>query len=238
MLIERLVQVGDDPRVELFVGETAGDPDRTLLVIHGGPDWDQMYLRQPLMGLAVDRPVVFADLRGCGRSTRGLPGPAHTPAAAVDDLAILIDQLDGRPVDVLGFSYGGLLAQRLLGFAPEKVQRAVIASSSVLPVLPDAFAGWTERDARLARARAGGHSDAPWDDERTRQDAVGNAMRDVWRLELLPEYLSRLEQVHFSSEWARAWPDRSKIPRRVPSTWPTGLRRSASGCCCSTVART
>ncbi len=216
MLIERLVQVGDDPRVELFVGETAGDPDRTLLVIHGGPDWDQMYLREPLIGLAGDRRVVFADLRGCGRSTRGLPGPAYTPGAAVDDLAVLIDQLGGRPVDVLGFSYGGLLAQRLLVLAPEKVQRAVIASSSVLPVLPDAFAGWTERDARLARARAGGHSDAPWDDERTRQDAVANAMRDVWRLELLPEYLSRLEQVHFSAEWARAWPDRSKIPPARP----------------------
>ncbi len=144
MLVERLVQVGDEPMVELFVAETSGDPDRTLLVIHGGPDWDQMYLREPLVELGGDRHVVFVDLRGCGRSTRGLPGPAHTPAAAVQDLVVLIDQLGRRPIHVLGFSYGGLLAQRLLVSAPEKVRRAVIASSSILPVPADAFAGWTE----------------------------------------------------------------------------------------------
>jgi pimeloyl-ACP methyl ester carboxylesterase len=216
VLVERLVRVGDDPLVELFVAETAGDPACTLLVIHGGPDWDQMYLRQPLVGLGGGRRVVFADLRGCGRSTRGLPAPVHTPAAAVEDLIALIDQLRSRPVDVLGFSYGGLLAQRLLVAAPERVRRTVIASSSILPVPPDAFAGWAERNARLARAGADEEGDAPWDDERTRRDAISFATRDVWKLELLPDYPSRLEQVHFSSDWARAWPDRSKIPLARP----------------------
>jgi pimeloyl-ACP methyl ester carboxylesterase len=224
VLVERLVQVGDEPMVELFVAETSGDPDRTLLVIHGGPDWDQMYLREPLVELGGDRHVVFVDLRGCGRSTRGLPGPAHTPAAAVQDPVVLIDQLGRRPIDVLGFSYGGLLAQRLLVSAPEKVRRAVIASSSILPVPADAFAGWTEREARLVRAGAGADREVPWNDELTRRDAVSNAARDVWRLELLPEYLSRLEQVHFSSERGRAWPDRSKIPPARPEQVVDRLR--------------
>ena len=51
-LAERLVRVSDGPLVELFVAETTGDPTGTLLVIHGGPDWDHMYLRQPLVELA------------------------------------------------------------------------------------------------------------------------------------------------------------------------------------------
>lgn len=216
MLRERLVRVGDDPQVELFVAETSGDPNRTLLVVHGGPDWDQMYLREPLVELGGDRRVVFADLRGCGRSTRGLAGPAHTPVAAVGDLIVLIDRLGGGPVDVLGFSYGGLLAQRLIVSAPEKVRRAVIASSSILPVPPDAFVGWTERDARIPARPAAGDDGMPWNDARTRQEAVGNAARDLWRLDLLPEYLSRLERVHFSSSWAQAWPDRSTIPPARP----------------------
>ena len=224
MLVERLVQVSDDPMVELFVAETAGDPDRTLLVIHGGPDWDQTYLRQPLVGLADDRRVVFADLRGCGRSTRSLPAAAHTPANAVRDLAVLIDQLGGGPVDLLGFSYGGLLAQRLLVSAPGRVRRAVIASSSILPVPPGAFAGWTERDARQAQAEAGGRDDDTWDDARTRQDAISSAVLDVWRPERLPEYRSRLARVHFSSDWARAWPDRSKIPPARPEQVVERLR--------------
>lgn len=47
----------------------------------------------------------------------------------------------GAPVDVLGFSYGGQLVQRLTVAAPERVRRAIIASSSILPVQLEAFAG-------------------------------------------------------------------------------------------------
>src|SRR5947209_5245347 len=79
-----------------------------------------------------------------------LPAAEHTPAAAVRDLVTLIDGLGSGAVDVLGFSYGGQLVQRLVVAEPERVRRAVIASSSILPVPADAFAGWKERDERLA----------------------------------------------------------------------------------------
>lgn len=38
--------------VDLFVAWADGPADRTLLVIHGGPDWDHSYLREPLDALA------------------------------------------------------------------------------------------------------------------------------------------------------------------------------------------
>jgi len=215
LVSERHVKVSDDPLVELFVAQTSGPADRTLLVVHGGPVWDHTYLLEPLLGLGGERRVVFADLRGCGRSTRGLPGPAHTPAAAVNDLSVLIDELGG-PVDVLGFSYGGMLVQRLLVTAPTKVRRAVIASSSILPVTSDAYAGYAERDARLARLTPTPEPDGPWDDDRLRRDAVTSAALNIWRLDLLPHYLDVVNQVQFSADWANAWPDRSHMPPARP----------------------
>ena len=71
MLVERTVRVSEDPVVELFVAErdqNAGD--RPLLILHGGPDWDHSYLREPLLQLAPAWRLVFVDLRGCGRSTK------------------------------------------------------------------------------------------------------------------------------------------------------------------------
>lgn len=205
MLRERLVQVEMNPDVELFVAETtAGGYAETLLVIHGGPDWDHTYLLDPLVRLEGEHRVVFVDLRGCGRSTHGLPSGAYTPAKAASDLAALIDVLGGEPVDVLGFSYGGLIAQRLAVTAPAKVRRLIVASSSVLSVPDDAFDGWPERDQRVASARRV-EDQTDWDAERMRLEATNRAVLDIWNLDHLPEYLARLDQVRFSADWAAPW---------------------------------
>ncbi|MEV4065246.1 alpha/beta fold hydrolase [Nonomuraea dietziae] len=54
--------------MRLHVKEFDGPRDRTLLVVHGGPDWDHSYLVEPLDRLAGERRLLFPDLRGCGRS--------------------------------------------------------------------------------------------------------------------------------------------------------------------------
>ncbi len=150
MFAESLIEVCADPPVELFVASTAGPAERTLLVIHGGPDWDHSYLREPLGELGNQYRLLLPDLRGCGRSTRGLPDDQYTWDAVVADLLALLDATGAAPTDVLGFSTGGLIAQRLTLAVPHRVRRLVIASSSVLPVPPDAFDGWAERDKRHA----------------------------------------------------------------------------------------
>jgi pimeloyl-ACP methyl ester carboxylesterase len=133
-LTERLVQVSADPVVRLLVAQTKGPADQVLLVIHGGPDWDHTYLREPLTQLTGRHRVIFPDLRGCGRSTRGLATEQHTPDAVVSDLLTLLDTLGTKHADVLGFSYGGQIAQRLTLAAPQRVRRLVIASSTTAPV--------------------------------------------------------------------------------------------------------
>jgi pimeloyl-ACP methyl ester carboxylesterase len=189
--------------VTLFTAVSPGPADQALLVIHGGPDWDHTYLREPLSALAGGLRLVLPDLRGCGRSTTGLADGQYTPDAVVGDLLALLDHLGLARAAVLGFSYGGLIAQRLLAAAPERVTRLIVASSSVLPVPADAFADWPERAERVAAEAA------VWADRTlsgpalTRAAAVARAPADVWRPEARPGYLRRLSAVHFTAEWLR-----------------------------------
>ncbi|MEV4177925.1 alpha/beta hydrolase [Nonomuraea sp. NPDC049709] len=213
---EEFVRVSGDPVVELFTARTGEGPGRgSLLVIHGGPDWDHTYLREPLVRLADRHDVIFPDLRGCGGSTRGLSDDQYTPAAATGDLVAVLDALGLDRTDVLGFSYGGLLAQRLAVAAPGRVRRLVIASSSVLPVPADAFEGWPERDRRVAAEAsvwAGATPSGPAPSgsglsgaELTRAAAFAGAEANVWREEALDDYRERLSRVRFSADWQRPW---------------------------------
>ena len=209
-----------EPDVDLFVTTSAGPADRTLLVVHGGPDWDHSYLREPTLELAGTHRVVLPDLRGCGRSTRGLADDRYTPDAVVADLVAVLDTLGAARADVLGFSYGGLLAQRLALTAPERVRRLVIASSSVLPVPVDAFTGWAERDDRRAARSAVWSDPALTGPALTRAAAIAGAPADVWRPDALPGYLRRLAEVRFSAEWLRPW-----RAGTLPSARPEGAAR-------------
>jgi pimeloyl-ACP methyl ester carboxylesterase len=199
------IVVSADPAVRLFVAQSRGPAGRALLVIHGGPDWDHSYLREPLDRLAGRHRLILPDLRGCGRSTRGLADGQYTPDAATGDLAVLLDALRITDADVLGFSYGGLIAQRLAIAAPRRVRKLVIASSSVLPVPPGAFEGWAERDRRTAAARRAWSDPALSGPELTRAAAIAQAPADLWRQERMAGYLARLQRVRFSGEWLRPW---------------------------------
>ena len=217
MLTETLVAVSADPRVELLVAQSPGPADRALLVIHGGPDWDHTYLRDPLSELAGQHRLVLPDLRGCGRSTRGLPSGCYTPDAAVADLLALLDRLGLADVDLLGFSYGGLLAQRLAVTAPARVRRLIIASSSIGPVPAGAFAGWAERDRRVAAEAAVWAGSGLSGPALARAAAIAGAPANVWRAEKLPGYLERLSAVNFSGDWLRPWRAGTLPPAYVPA---------------------
>jgi pimeloyl-ACP methyl ester carboxylesterase len=224
LLIESLVQMPGEPDVRLFVAQTEGPADRVLLVIHGGPDWDHTYLRVPLLWLDGSHRVVFTDLRGCGRSTTGLAADRYTPDAVVTDLLGLLDVLGVERADVLGFSYGGMIAQRLAVAAPERIRRLIIASSSIPPVPADAYADWPEA-AALRDTNAFAWADDP-SPESVRADAVGSVPVNVWRERSQAELLRRLEQVRFSAEWARPFLSGALPPARPQQSQ---ARLAASG---------
>jgi pimeloyl-ACP methyl ester carboxylesterase len=202
---EDVIRVCADPVVDLFVEELPGPIGRPLLVIHGGPDWDHSYLRDPLVRLAGRHRVLLPDLRGCGRSTRGLPDAEYRWDAVVADLLSLLDARRIPVADVVGFSTGGMIAQRLVLAAPHRVRRLVVASSSVLPIPPGAFGGWRERDSRQATTVSEPEPAGLTGPALTRAWALSSAPANVWREDRLPQYLRRLETIRFSAEWMRPW---------------------------------
>lgn len=190
--------------VEFSVASAGSGQAPTLLVVHGGPDWDHSYLREPLVRLAPARQLLLPDLRGCGRSARDLPLQAYHPDAAVADLLGVLDAFTVQVADVLGFSYGGLLAQRLAVAAPRRVRRLIIASSSVLPVPPDAYADQPLRERARAAERAIWADPTLAGPERTRAAAIAAAAYNLWQPHNRPAYLDRLRGISFSAEWDRA----------------------------------
>ncbi|MFF2550753.1 alpha/beta fold hydrolase [Nocardia sp. NPDC058058] len=190
--------------VDLYTACAGSVAHSPLLVIHGGPDWDHSYLRQPLESLADSKWLLLPDLRGCGRSTGGLPLDRYRPDAVVADLLSILDSLAITTTDVLGFSYGGLLAQRLAAAVPQRIRRMIIASSSIVPVPANAYDGWADRDALLASEAAVWSDPALSGPGRVRTAAFAGARATVWRVEAVPELLERLRGIRFSCEWDRA----------------------------------
>lgn len=103
---------------------------RTLLLINGiGASGD---LFEPFRAELDDRATIAFDAPGVGGSeTPALAMSMRRLARTVDELC---DDFDATRVDVLGVSWGGLLAQELARRHPERVRRLVLVATST---------GWT-----------------------------------------------------------------------------------------------
>jgi proline iminopeptidase len=115
-----------------FHAEAFGAPDDpVVLVLHGGPGNDYRYLLA-LRALADRYRAVFYDQRGTGLSPRVDPREL-TLERMLADLDLMVDHFGrGRPVSLVGHSWGAMLASGYLGRHPEKVQAAVLAEPGPL----------------------------------------------------------------------------------------------------------
>lgn len=87
-----------------------GDSDAVpLLAIHGGPGLSHDYLRD-LDGLADDRPVIYYDQIGCGRSDRPDDPSLWTLTTFTDEIDTVREALGLDRVHLLGQSAGGWIA--------------------------------------------------------------------------------------------------------------------------------
>jgi proline iminopeptidase len=80
-----------------------------LLVLHGGPGAHHDYVLPQLLELANDREMVLYDQRGGGKSKTDDRAPI-TWRTHVEDLDRVITELSVAPLDIIGYSWGGLLA--------------------------------------------------------------------------------------------------------------------------------
>lgn len=198
--------------VELYV-RRFGDPGLPMLVVvHGGPTWDHSYLLPAVAELADLAHVVLFDLRGCGRSSRTppvgtLPTAALQPDLLADDVAALIEHFGAARADVLGFSYGGMIAMRVIDQHPASVHRVILASTTGYRDFDDELLASTDLLARRVLCTEVTFDDplltapeAP-DGALSRAMAYGSAPRDVWRLDRLAEWHRVLDRIRFSSDW-------------------------------------
>lgn len=128
-----------------------GSGTRTpLLVLHGGPGVPSTYLK-PLAALADERPVVFYDQLGTGKSDHPADTTLWRMDRYLDELNRVRQALGLREVHLYGHSWGTILAVEYLLTRPTGVRSLILAgpgfsiarylhdADSLLTTLPDSI---------------------------------------------------------------------------------------------------
>lgn len=157
---------------------------------------------RPFQRLLGDHEVIALDAPGTGLSERPRYPLRMRGLASV--VLALLDQLEVEEADVLGYSFGGLLALELAHRAPERVRRLILcATAQGVPVVPPnpVPALMLLTPARYYHPRlfrlmiphiAGG---------RTRQDPRQLERQAVARLSRPPQLIGYVYQLYAASGW-------------------------------------
>jgi proline-specific peptidase len=108
-----------------------GSGTRTpLLLLHGGPGAPSYYLN-PLAALADERPVIFYDQLGAGRSDKPTDVTLWRVERFVQELSELRRALGLEQVHIFGHSWGTMLAVDYMLTKPAGVRSLILASPSL-----------------------------------------------------------------------------------------------------------
>ena len=115
-----------------------------MIVLHGGPDFDQAYLLPDLDRLADRFRLIYYDQRGRGKSAEGVRPDDVTLASDVDDVDRVRQHFQLESSALLGHSWGAVLALEYALRHPTRVSRLIImnpapASASDVAVLRKAY---------------------------------------------------------------------------------------------------
>lgn len=137
-LTKSRVNIGD---CELYVEEEGeGTP---VVLLHGGPGGTHHSFHPEFSRAKKFARIIYFDQRGCGLSDYE-KGEGYTVGQAVDDLENLHDALKIGKWVVLGWSYGGLLAQCYTIKYPESVAGLVLMTAK--PALRDTLQSTRQYD--------------------------------------------------------------------------------------------
>jgi proline iminopeptidase len=121
---EGFVDVGD-----VFIYYKALGTGEPLVILHGGPGASHDYLLPYLIPLAKTNRLVFIDERGSGRSTKLDDPSGYTVANMADDVEAVRIALRLGKINLLGHSYGGVLAQAYALKYQEHLSHLILAST-------------------------------------------------------------------------------------------------------------
>lgn len=106
-----------------------------VIILHGGPGMGHNYVKT-LAHLSTGpyaRPVILYDQLGCGKSThlrdRREDASFWTPELFIAELENLVATLGISQFDLLGQSWGGMLAAHYATLQPPKLRKVIIANS-------------------------------------------------------------------------------------------------------------
>jgi proline iminopeptidase len=136
------------PEVDLAY-ETYGAPSiaRPVIVANGGPGLSHIYMLQNDVWtrLSHNRQIVFYDQRGTGKSKNVKPDASWGMETQVADMEAVRAKFGYQKFDLVGDSYGGLLAMAYAAAHPEHIDKLILSDSAapawkdIVRVLPDVF---------------------------------------------------------------------------------------------------
>lgn len=103
-----------------------GEP---LVILHGGPGASHDYLLPYLLPLARKNRLIFIDERGSGRSQKLENTSAYTVENMVEDVEAVRQVLELGKINLLGHSYGGVLAQAYALKYQENLSHLILCST-------------------------------------------------------------------------------------------------------------
>ncbi len=105
-----------------------------ILLLHGFGSKKESFMAQ-IPEFSKYFRVITIDMRGAGKSSR--PDYHYTMDMFVDDVKGLIDHLSIRKINLIGLSFGGMVAQNFIVKYPESVKKLVLINT--LPKIPGEF---------------------------------------------------------------------------------------------------
>ena len=113
---------------ELFYREVGhGQP---IIVLHGGPDFDHVYLLPDMDRLSDSYRLIYYDQRGRGKSLGDVQPEDVSIQTEIDDLERLRQYFQLDSVVLLGHSWGGILAMQYAIRHPEYVSHLILMNTA------------------------------------------------------------------------------------------------------------
>jgi proline iminopeptidase len=126
VITEKFVNTGDAELYVKIVGE--GEP---LVILHGGPGLDHGYMYSPFLTLADSYKLIFYDQRYSGNS---VPGEVDVSKLTIeqftDDLEHLRREFGFETLNLVGHSWGGLLAMHYSVRYPDLVSSLILSNTA------------------------------------------------------------------------------------------------------------
>lgn len=111
------------------IGKTNQGKSPPLMLLHGGPGSSHGYFLPYLLPLARHRQLVLIDERGSGRSQVFEDHSQYNLKAMADDVEAVRVALSLGKMDLLGHSFGGILAQAVAIEHPAGIRKLILAST-------------------------------------------------------------------------------------------------------------